>query len=563
MSMALGRIAAACLLLAAGSHAASAQQVERAAVDLYGDPLPKGAVARLGTTRFRRQGDWGKGLALTPDGAMLLSASENHSIYCWDAATGRLIREIDVSPMHIRGFALSRDGRQISVAGFWYSEDRTRSERQVRILDATSGQTLQTLNRDDTSLDRHEMAFTPDGKLLLSLGTAGIFRVEEPASGIEILQEKFPRDVNPYFALSPDGSTIAVATGANTRKFYLWKWQSGEQPREIAITGSDRSYDQLAFSPDGTLLAASLDFGDHAIHLWDVAGGKIVRRLALSDPRTHVRGSIVFTPDGQTLAMPGYRNDSSEPVAVHFWNPHSGEYQGRMDVSGSRLAMSADGRLLAVGGDAHVRVWKWPSREEIAPIDDAHQGGIGRVATTKSGEVVTASDDGTIRVWNPATQRQRLKLTHGKYLRDIAVSPDGSLLVSGAFDDTVRLWDLASGREVFRLPGHGRMNGARSVAFAADGRSFGSFGEDYNLRLWDVRTGKALVEHRVQPTGVKIPDPEERDANEFFHADQAQFSPDASLFLFTVGKHFVFRTASGQELQAIENRGSHVSALAV
>src|SRR5262245_45812415 len=275
MSMALGRIAAACLLLVAGHCPAAAQERESSGVDLYGDPLPKGAVARLGTTRFRRRGDWGKGLALTPDGAMLIAASDSHSIYCWDAATGRLIREIDTSPMHVRGFALSRDGKQLAVAGFWYSEDQTRTERQVRILDTTTGQTVQTLQRADSDLDRHEMAFTPDGKLLISLGTAGILRVEEPASGLEILQEKFPRDVNPYFALSPDGSTIAVATGANTRKFFLWRCQSGEQPREIAIPGTDRSYDQLAFSPDGTLLAASLDYGDHAIHLWDVAGGKI------------------------------------------------------------------------------------------------------------------------------------------------------------------------------------------------------------------------------------------------------------------------------------------------
>lgn len=566
MSRFVGRIAVVCLLLTGSYELYGQQEIGESGADFYGDPLPAGALARLGTTRFRRAGDWGKGLALTPDGAMLIAASDSHALYCWDTANGRLIREIDVEPMNIRGFALAPDGRQIAVAGFWYSDDRTKVERQVRILDAATGQTLRTLSRTDRDVDNHAMAFTPDGKLLISLGTGGILRVEELASGLEILQEKFARDNSPSLALSPDGSTIAVATGANTGEFYLWKWQSGEQPRKLKVSGTDRAYGELAFSPDGQQLAASLSHADHPIQIWEVASGKLLHRLALPEPKTYVRGAMVYAPGGQTLAVPGYRSDSSSAVAIHFWNPVSGKYQGRMDVAGGgHLAMSADGRFLAAGGDCGARVWKWPSREEIAPNDNAHRGSVGRVVTTKSGgEVVTASDDGTIRVWNPATQQQRLKLQHSYWVRDIAVSAAGTHLVSSALDDTVRLWDLTSGREIYRLPGHGRLGGRRAVAFAADGQSFGSFGDDCYLRVWDVRTGKALIEHKIRPTGVKIPeedsDDDERDS---FYIHQAHFAPNALLFLLSIGKHFVFRTDSGQELLSIENRGSHVTALAV
>ena len=565
MSKVIGRIAVVCMLLTGNCLLNGQQEVRRPNTDFYGDPLPAGALARLGTTRFRRAGDWGKGLALTPDGAMLIAASDSHALFCWDTTTGRLIREIKVEPMNIRGFALAPDGRQIAVAGFWYSDDQTKVERQVRILDPATGQTVRTLNRTDRDVDDHAMAFTPDGKLLVSLGTGGILRIEELATGVEILQEKFARDNSPSLALSPDGSTIALATGANTGKFYVWKWQSGEQPRELKASGTDRSYGELAFSPDGQQLAVCLNHVDHPIQIWEVASGKLLHRLVLPEPKRHVRGTLLFSPDGQTLFVPGYRNDSSTAVAIHFWNPTSGNYEGRMDVAGGgHLAMSADGRLLATGGDAGARVWKWPSREEIAPNDAAHRGSVGRLATTKSGEIVTASDDGTIRVWDPATQQQRLNLQHSYWVRDIAVSPDGSHLVSSALDDTVRLWDLASGREIYRLPGHGRMGGTRAVAFAADGQSFGSFGDDCYLRVWDVRTGKALLEHKIRPTGVKVPEEDaDHDDLDFFHIDKAHFSPDGSLFLLSIGKHFVFRTDSGQELRAIENRGSHVTALAV
>jgi len=564
MHTAFGRIALACWLLTSSAGLLAQQPATAPGLDLYGDPLPRGATARLGTTRFRREGDWGKGFALTPDGSLLIAGGER-AIHCWDPASGRLVRKIDVSPMYIRGFALSRDGKLAAAAGTWYSDDQTRSERQVRIIDPATGQTVRTLDRADSDLDRHAMAFSPDNKLLVSLGTAGILRIEELATGVEILQEKFARDNSPALALSPDGATIAVSTGANTGKFFLWKWQSGEPPQELAIAGTERNAGALAFSPDGSRLAVNVENADQPLQIWDVANGKVLHRLALPERNRHLGGVAVFSPDGQTLAVPGYRNDSSSPAAIHFWSPISGKYEGRMDVpDGGQLALSADGRLLAVGGECSARVWKWPSREEIAPIGDAHRASVGRLATTPQGEIVTGSDDNTIRIWNPTTQRQRLMLQHPKWVRAVAVSPDGSLLASSSLDDTVRLWEVASGREIYRLPGHGRMGGTRAVAFAADGQSFGSFGDDFYLRMWDVRTGKALLEHKLRPTGVKVPEEEgEREDSDFFHIDRAEFSGDASLFVLSLGKHFVFRTETGQELRAIENRGSHVSALAV
>jgi WD40 repeat protein len=129
----------------------------------------------------------------------------------------------------------------------------------------------------------------------------------------------------------------------------------------------------------------------------------------------------------------------------------------------------------------------------------AHRDSVSRITTTKNGRVITASDDGSIRVWDPATSRQLSELQHEYWVRDIAVSPDGSKLASSALDDTVRLWDLDTGQEIYRLPGHGRQGGTRAVGFSADGQSFGSFGDDCYLRMWDVRTGKALLEHQIGP----------------------------------------------------------------
>jgi WD40 repeat protein len=189
-----------------------------ARTDLYGDPLPTGAISRLGTTRFRHGSQWLKGLALTPDGKTLIAAAEEHSLHFWDTATGRQIKQLRTDPLSIRGFAMSPDGRQIAVAGFWYPEDNSGAKRQVRVLDTASGGQIRTFSRTDPDVDGHTMAFTPDGKMLVSLGTSGDARIEELASGVEILQYRFPRDNSPSLALSPLGG---VGIGHLLRKLAL------------------------------------------------------------------------------------------------------------------------------------------------------------------------------------------------------------------------------------------------------------------------------------------------------------------------------------------------------
>src|SRR5262249_18395128 len=133
--------------------------------------------------------------------------------------------------------------------------------------------------------------------------------------------------------------------------------------------------------------------------------------------------------------------------------------------------------------------------------------------------VATTGDDHTIRFWEPATGKQRLKLTHGSWVRAFALSPDGTRLASSSLDDTVCLWDVATGRKIYKLPGHGRLGGRRAVGFTPDGKHFLSWGDDYYLRKWDVATGRALLEHALRPTGVQVPDndDERQDRNALEH----------------------------------------------
>ena len=137
-------------------------------------------------------------------------------------------------------------------------------------MDAATGKELGRLPMRARENDL-AVAFTPDGKSLISLGYGGVFRIEEIASGVELLHREFPRDGTGSFVLSPDGKLVAIWTGANTRKFYLWDWQGADEPREVKVPRE--RVGRLVFSPDGKALLAC---GDHQpfVYEWDPGDGR-------------------------------------------------------------------------------------------------------------------------------------------------------------------------------------------------------------------------------------------------------------------------------------------------
>ncbi|CBF80695.1 WD40 repeat domain-containing protein [Aspergillus nidulans FGSC A4] len=102
--------------------------------------------------------------------------------------------------------------------------------------------------------------------------------------------------------------------------------------------------------------------------------------------------------------------------------------------------------------------------------------------------LASGSDDETVRLWDPATGSLQQTLEgHSGWVLSVAFSPDGRLLASGSFDKTVRLWDPATGSLQQTLRGHS--NWVRSVAFSPDGRLLASGSFDKTVRLWDPATG--------------------------------------------------------------------------
>ena len=173
------------------------------------------------------------------------------------------------------------------------------------------------------------------------------------------------------------------------------------------------------------------------------------------------------------------------------------------------MAVSADGSRAVSGGrwDTTVRVWDLATGRPLH-ILAGHDGPVLTVAVSADGSRAVSGDgDGTVRVWDLATGRPlHILAGHDGSVLTVAVSADGSRAVSGGGDRTVRVWDLAVGKQITpvrqrlarqrltdrfaRSTSHDR--GVTTVAVSVDGSRVVSGGHDGTVRVWNLATGAPL-----------------------------------------------------------------------
>jgi WD40 repeat protein len=230
-----------------------------------------------------------------------------------------------------------------------------------------------------------------------------------------------------------------------------------KQKEPVTLKGHQHWVMCLAFSPDGKTLASGSR--DHTIRLWDIPTAKQVRTIECP-----TAFAAAFSPDGRSLATGG----ADERIKNRGW-----------DVGG--MAKLFD---VATGTD------KMTFRE--------HKDTIISLAFSPDGKTLATGDDfgGPIRLWTIATGKCRLILSRHTpvQVRCLAFSPDGSALASGGGGGyfgqpaEINLWEVASGRLRATLLGHTGV--VDSLAFSLNGRTLASGSGDETIRLWDMLSGK-------------------------------------------------------------------------
>ncbi len=323
-------------------------------------------------------------------------------------------------------------------------------------------------------------------------------------------------------------------------------------PLKKVWRGHDGVIRALAFSPDGSrVLSGSGGFpknkggkivpADNTLRLWQFpTGAQIKRQGGFKD----FLSAAAFSPDGRfgVFSFSGEWKTPEEYVrgtdySVHLWDlkedrelfaankPGPGRFQGHTNEVFT-AAFSPTGRRLVSGGmDTTIRVWDTQSGKELRSF--RHDNSVYRVVfLPDSRYLLSASADYSVRLWDIETGVQMRRFVgHTDIVWSVAVSADGRYALSGAGlqpdplpkpngvhgfipgtrDFTVRLWEVATGKEIRRFTGH--TDGVHDVAFTPDGRHIVSGSLDSTVRLWERDTGreiKCFVGHDQGVTSLAV-----------------------------------------------------------
>jgi RNA polymerase sigma factor (sigma-70 family) len=566
--------------------------------DRFNDPLPAGALARLGTVAFRHgRAYYPRSLTFSPDGKHLVSLGGGWARR-WDLATGQATVNLGdgfCSGKFDYNLLVSADGRRAcicrDVPGNAGAEECTEydmsSGQKVRAyrLDLARGRTYYFVPR----------TLSPDGKTCAELAST----ITLWSTGNGAVLRKFVAKDGGYTAIAftPDSKTLVAGDDVGT--IHVFTIATGKEQRSFGVANV-KGINALAISPDGKRLATH-GGGDGFLRLWDLAGGTEERTLDLPQGELpEGTGSIIFSPDSRTL-LAGVRRGVR--TGLRTWDVLS-KKPGRAWVDDPTIglipAVSPDGKLLATMNDAGViRLWDMETGKEKHPRE-ASPCGLQAVCFQPDGKALwTLGTDFTLRKWEAATGRLLGKphtlvrgstpeffggrlvssrngkvvlydATSGKVLLSAPgdwgiVAPDGKRMATTSLDGRVRLYDLETGKLIHTRalpPERDTPGGPRPMVrgFTADGKSLILQGD--NVSIWEVETRKQkaswslwrskVLEHpetdrkpkgglgggRPRPGRKTIPDGRDRSSPSFEDKiESVALSPDGSKIAFGVRKY--------------------------
>jgi len=263
--------------------------------------------------------------------------------------------------------------------------------------------------------------------------------------------------------------------------------QNAQAVRQIGLTRC-AFIAAVRWSADGRLLAVAHGNG---VWIWrDELDTE--PHLALPSPDCPVKG-IAFHPGARLIAT------ASADAVVRLWDTDSGQCRSKIagfEQGAEALAFHPEGHLLAIGGiDGLLRLLDLKSGSRA--LLEGHQDEITALAFTPDGLLISASRDGTARLWRPTPQTPqwfvaRMIWRHEDWVRDLSLNEAGTLVATACKDGSTHLFTLPDRQRVRVIAAH--EGGCDAAALSADGAVLASGGRDARVRLWETASGTLLSE---------------------------------------------------------------------
>jgi len=421
-------------------------------------------------------------MSFSPDSKTLALCGVDGGIDSWDVATQQKVASFSLGPSSFAGgnneswveMRFSPDGdRMVSAGGLGY----------VVLWDVRSRKAIWKERAHRSRI--YGLAFSHDGRRFASGGFDQLIHIWDAATQEKVMT--LQGHLNEIFSLefSPDDRNLLTSSKDGT--VMLWDAQTKPQPNHWML---DKEEWAVGFTPDGRGLISITGDGATVRH-W--SGAQVVKSLPSADPFD--KKMTVFSPRSQSL----YALRPDGQVQVYDANTLKVKRSFPIpDRSTGLYHLSPDERWLAGRGTTpqQLHVWDTASGEAVAHIED-HGGGANSrdlaVFSPDSRILALASTKWEVKLWD--TEKQQFLRALGPHpwrIYAISFSPDGRYLASSSWEGDVRIYEVATGRQIVApLYGHG--SGVHGHSFSPDGATLVSGGDDSTVRFWNVATGREML----------------------------------------------------------------------
>jgi eukaryotic-like serine/threonine-protein kinase len=371
-------------------------------------------------------------VAYSPDGSRIVSGSRDGTVRVWNARSALSVLKGHNLPIVAVGLTAGGTGALSASV-----------DRLLKVWDTTQQNAVQVVEFDPKrrSMNPPELSLQP-GSLVTGQEGFLLSKLSLVPGSVAISQDK-------YLFAAPN----LIEGPADAMK---WVLRVIDIKSGIQLFASDHFDDErplVGLTPDAArLVVASGNSKGGALQLWEMKSGKLLASWTINGNRPT---STAISPDGNTIAVavqgPPPSGQYPRKTAILIFAVDSPRVlfsiPGLKNIQFSRPAFFPDDTRIAFAGGNNVHIWDLRSRKEVA-ILKGHNNTVVAIAISPDGSrIVTYGLDGTIRIWDAARYELLLTLRPPNVVTALAVSSDSDTIAAGSFDGSIYLWYAGPPRE--------------------------------------------------------------------------------------------------------------------